>query len=74
MENDNTFIYSTMFGKEIRCYFSEIVELKKNPDSLTLVLSNGKVHIENCAILSERFMEKIDGILEKNMRSKQFPE
>ena len=43
----------------------EIRELKQNSDSLTLVLENGKVHIESCAIMSKRFVNAVDSILEK---------
>lgn len=45
--------------------FLEIRELKQNSDSLTLVLENGKVHIESCAIMSKRFVNAVDSILEK---------
>lgn len=65
MLDDNTFIYSTMFGRQKQHQFLEIRELKQNSDSLTLVLENGKVHIESCAIMSKRFVNAVDSILEK---------
>ncbi|MBR4579265.1 MAG: hypothetical protein IKO22_06625 [Oscillospiraceae bacterium] len=63
--DDNTFIYTTMFGREKHYCFSEIRELKKNSDSFTLVLDNGKVHIESCAIMSERFVNSVDSALKR---------
>ncbi len=57
--DDHSFVYSTMFGKQTKYHTSQIVELKQNPDSMTLVLDNGKVHIESCAIMSERLIEMI---------------
>lgn len=65
MIDDNTFIYTSMFGREHQYFFSEIRELKRNADSFTLILENGKVHIETCAIMSERFINAIDSVLEK---------
>ena len=63
--DDHSFIYSTMFGKQIKYHTSQIVELKENPDSMTLILNNGKVHIESCAIISERFIEMITKRLDR---------
>ncbi len=65
MTDDNNFIYTTMFGRENHYCFSEIRELRKNSDSFTLVLDNGKVHIENCAIMSKRFVNSVDSVLER---------
>lgn len=63
--DDNNFIYTTMFGRENHYCFSEIRVLKKNSDSFTLVLDNGKVHIESCAIMSERLINSVDSVLER---------
>ncbi len=57
--DDHSFVYSTMFGKQTQYHTSQIVDLKQNPDSMTLVLDSGKVHIESCAIMSERLIEMI---------------
>ena len=65
MIDDNNFVYTTMFGRENQYCFSDIRELKKNSDSFTLVLDNGKVHIESCAIMSERFINAVDSVLER---------
>lgn len=63
MLNDSEFIYSTMFGRQHRYRFSDIKGLKKSNDSMTLFLENGKVHIEACAICSERFIERVNRAL-----------
>lgn len=60
MLDDDVFIYSTMFGRKKRYYFSEILYLKQHGDSQTLVLQNGKVHVEGCAILSEQFSNAVN--------------
>ncbi len=63
MIDDNEFIYSTMFGNETKYYFSDIESLKQNADSMTLHLKNGKIHIESCAVISERFANAINSKL-----------
>ena len=63
MLNDKKFVYSTMFGKQHQYRFSEIKGVKHNSDSMTLLLENGKVHIESCAIVSERFAERLNDTL-----------
>ncbi len=65
MTDNNMFIYTTMFGKETQYSFSEIRELKQNADSSTLILDNGKVHIESSAIMSEKFMDTLNNTLER---------
>lgn len=59
IENQDEFTYSTMFGRKHRYRFSDIQEVKQNADSQTIILSNGKVHIESMAIVSDQFYEKI---------------
>lgn len=61
--NEYVFIYSTMFGNQHEYRFSEIKGLKQNTDSFTLYLKNGKVHIEACAIISDRFIDKVNHML-----------
>ena len=56
MISDEEFVYSTMFGRQTTYHVSQIRDLKRGADSMTLILENGKVHIENCAVLSERFL------------------
>ncbi|WP_394282820.1 hypothetical protein [Frisingicoccus sp.] len=67
MENNYEFIYSTMFGRQYHYRFSEIKDLKRSSDSMTLLLENGKVHIESCALISERFADQINGILRNEL-------
>ena len=58
--DDHTFVYSTMFGKHTKYHTSQVVDLKQNSDSMTLFLDSGKVHIESCAIVSDRLIEMIN--------------
>lgn len=59
IQNEHEFVYSTMFGRQIKYRFSEITGVKKDEDSMTLLLESGKVHIEFCAVVSDRFARKI---------------
>ena len=63
MIDDNEFIYITMFVNETKYYFYDIESLKQNADSMTLHLKNGKIHIESCAVISERFANAINSEL-----------
>ena len=63
MTGSNEFVYSTMFGKKTTYSFSEIIELKNNPDSVDLIMESGKVHIESCAVVSEKFMNALNNRL-----------
>ena len=62
--DEERFEYKTFLGKKAVYLFKEIKELRKNPDSFTLFVADGKVHIESCAILTDRLVEKIDEALE----------
>lgn len=64
MVNDQEFVYSTMFGRHSKHRFSEIRGIKQNSDSMTLLLENGKIHIESCAVISDRFANRINSMLE----------
>ena len=50
--NEEEFVYSSMFGRKTTYRFADIVEVKKNADSQNLIFSDGKVHIESCAVVS----------------------
>ena len=63
--SDETFTYTTMFGKTKTYRFRDIQGLRKNQDSLTLFVAGEKVHIESMAILSERLVTLINRELEK---------
>ena len=38
--------------------------MRRNSDSMTLFVGEGKVHIESCAILSDRLVDRINKQLE----------
>lgn len=57
--DDDTFEYTTFLGKTTVYHFSDIKYLRQNQDSFTLILTNGKVHIESMVCISEAFYNKI---------------
>lgn len=57
--DDLTFEYSTMFGNRKTYAFSQITQVKQNPDSYTVFGDGDKIHIEACAVLSERLADKL---------------
>ena len=61
---NDTFEYSTFLGNKIIYRFSDIKGLKKNTDSMTLFVAEGKVHIESIAILTDRLSDRINKQLE----------
>ena len=63
--DDDTFEYTTFLGKTTVFHFSDIEDLRTNQDSLTLILTNGKVHIESMVCMSETLLDKIDSALSK---------
>lgn len=64
--SDSHFTYTTMFGNTHTYAFSDIQGLRKNQDSLTLLVANKKVHIESMAVLSKRLVERINRALAQN--------
>ena len=64
--SDEEFEYTTFTGSKRNYYFKDIIGLKKNQDSMTLFVGDGKVHMESCAIISERLANLINEALEKN--------
>ncbi len=64
--SDEQFTYTTMFGKKRTYSFSDVQGLRKNKDSLTLLVANEKVHIESMAIISDRLIELINKALSQN--------
>ena len=63
MTGSTSFVYSTMFGNQKTYSFSEIIDIKQNPDSVDLIMEDGKVHIESAAKISQRFAEALDARL-----------
>ena len=67
MLDSSRFEYTSFLGKKTVYRFSDIKELKVNSDSLTLLVGDGKVHIESCVNISAEFIERVDAVLaEKN--------
>jgi len=61
---NDTFEYSTFLGKKTIYGFGDIKGLKKNTDSMTLFVADGKVHIESIAIVTDRLSDRINKQLE----------
>lgn len=62
--SDEIFEYTTFLGNKSTYHFRDITGLKENSDSMTLFVGNKKVHIESCAIVSERLVNCINSRLE----------
>jgi len=56
---NDTFVYSTLFGNKTVYRFDEIKRIKYSSDSITLLVGDGKVHIESIALVSKRLEERI---------------
>ena len=64
--DEDRFEYTTFLGKTTVYNFSDIKALRVNQDSMTLILTNGKVHIESMVHISETLVNKIDEAINKN--------
>ena len=62
---EDRFEYTTFLGKKTVYNFSDIKDLRVNQDSMTLILTNGKVHIESMVYMSQALADKIDQAIEK---------
>lgn len=63
--SDEEFVYSTMFGRKHTYSFQQIRGLRRNGNSLTLLVAGKKVHIEAMAVLSQRLIDSINHALHK---------
>lgn len=63
MLSDEEFEYTTFLGKRTVYRFSDIRGIRKNGDSMTLFVGDGKVHIESMAVISERFSARVNQVL-----------
>ena len=63
--DEDRFEYTTFLGKTTVYNFSDIKALRVNQDSMTLILTNGKVHIESMVHMSQALVDKIDQSIEK---------
>ena len=61
---NDAFEYSTFLGKKTIYRFGDIKGLKKNTDSMTLFVADGKVDIESIAIVTDRLSDRINKQLE----------
>ncbi len=65
MLSDDVFVYTTFLGNEKTYRFSQIKGLKRNNDSMTLFVGDGKVHIESSACITSRLAARINRQLEE---------
>ena len=64
IRSEETFEYRTFLGNSRTYRFDEIEGVKQGSDSMTLLVRGDKVHIESCAILSQRLVDRINGALQ----------
>ena len=64
--DDKKFEYTTFLGKKTLYYFDEIKGMRRNSDSMTLFVGDGKLHIESCAVMTERLVSLLNDALAKN--------
>lgn len=57
---NDSFEYTTFLGRKTVYRFCDIRGLRKNRDSMTLLVGTGKVHMESCAVISERLADRIN--------------
>ncbi len=62
--SESCFEYTTFLGKTTCYYFSDIKSIKDNPDSFTVFVGDGKVHIESIAVISTELLERLAMALE----------
>ena len=62
---NDAFEYSTFLGNKTVYRFSEIKGIRINLDSATLLVADGKVHIESIAIVTDRLEKRINNRLEE---------
>ncbi|MBO7254453.1 MAG: hypothetical protein J6V36_04035 [Clostridia bacterium] len=66
--DESTFEYVTFLGNKKVYRFSDITGIKTNNDSQTLFVGDDKIHIESCAIMSQRLINKFNEALENQRR------
>ncbi|MGI6013220.1 MAG: hypothetical protein ACOX7K_02900 [Oscillospiraceae bacterium] len=65
MTSSSTFEYTTFLGNTREYHFSDVVGIKLHNDSLTILMTSGKIHVESMAVINEDFVDRIDEVLEK---------
>ena len=63
--SNDTFVYRTFLGNEHTYRFDQIRGLIPRQDSCTLLMENGKIHMERCAILTKRLSDRINQELDR---------
>jgi len=58
--SDEAFEYSTFLGKKTIYRFCDIKGIRKNNDSMTMFVGDGKVHIESAAIITKELADRIN--------------
>lgn len=66
--SEEEFEYTTFLGNKYRLFFRDIRGLKRNNDSMTLLVGDKKVHMEALAHISDRLATSINTAL-KNLRN-----
>jgi len=61
--DEERFEYTTFLGNKRVYYFSDIIGIRRNKDSMTLFVGDGKVHIENNALITKRLSAKLNEML-----------
>ena len=62
--DDERFEYTTFLGNKKVYEFRDIKAIRYNSDSTTIILDNGKVHIESMAVMSKQLTEKLNNCAE----------
>ena len=62
--DESTFEYVTFLGNKKVYRFCDITGIRTNKDSQTLFIGKDKIHIESCAIMSQRLINKFNEALE----------
>lgn len=57
--SDNEFVYTSFLGRKRRYTFDDVVDVRVNPDSYTVFMKKGKMHVETLAHKNGKFMEKL---------------
>lgn len=63
--SEEALLYRSLWGNVYRLKWSDLVEKRRNMDSVTLVFPQKKVHIEEIAILSPALQKRLGGGISK---------
>lgn len=58
--SEDEFVYTTFLGNPFTYRFSEITDMKSNPDSVTVCVGERKIHMESMAIKSDRLNRRLE--------------